>query len=186
MSGRLEMILGCMYSGKSSELIKRIRQNRLLGLRVLVVNHEKDQRYATNTGADGMVVSHDNDGVEAVFLPCLCNLLGLDAFREADIICIDEGQFFHDLYDVVVDMVEGRGKHVIVSALDGTYERLPFFEVVALIPFADHVVKLNALCMGCKNGKPAAFSKRLVESDALELVGGVESYIPVCRMCFKS
>jgi thymidine kinase len=83
-------------------------------------------------------------------------------------------------------MVEKHKKHVIVSGLDGTYERKPFIEVLKLIPIADEVIRLNALCIRCCNGTLASFSKRIVQDTNIELVGGTESYIPVCRSCFNA
>lgn len=178
MTGRLELIVGCMFSGKSSELINRVRKHNLLGKKILVVNHAKDVRYG-----DG-VISHDRRAVNAVALKNLQELLLLKEINTCDTIFIDEGQFFHDLYDITVILVENLEKTVIISALDGTFERTPFPHVVQLIPFADHVVKLNALCLLCKDGTHAPFSKRIVDNTESEYVGGSESYIPVCRKHF--
>ena len=173
---RLEMIIGCMFSGKSSELIRRIRQLTLLGKGVLVINHTSDKRYG-----ESLVVSHDRISVKAVAMEHLRDVTTMTELQECEAIFVDEGQFFHDLQPVVTDLVEHFGKTVIVSALDGTWERKPFQQVIDLIPFADDVVRLTAMCMLCRNGTAAPFSKRVVQSNNLELVGGIESYIPVCR-----
>lgn len=176
----LELIIGCMFSGKSSELIKRIRKQALLGRSILVINHAKDIRYQS-----GMVVTHDQDAVQAVALESLMGVFDMQELCQAAVVFIDEGQFFPDLYVVVVELVETLGKHVIVSALDGTWERKPFEQVLQLIPFADGVVKQTALCVVCKDGTPAPFSMRTVNTTALEVVGGIDAYKPVCRKHYE-
>lgn len=176
--GRLELIIGCMFSGKSSELIKRIKKHSLLGKQILVVNHAKDVRYGRG------VMSHDKVHVHAIALDKLSDIFRNKDLYKSDIVFVDEGQFFHDLHSVCVDLVDVLGKTVVVSALDGTWERKPFEQVVNLIPMADDVVRLKAMCMICRDGTPAPFSKRIVEGNSLEIVGGIESYIPVCRHHF--
>lgn len=175
----LELILGCMFSGKSSELIKRIRMHKLLGSNVLCITHNSDVRYMKEK-----VVSHDLQCEDAVSLANLADIYKHPTYTKANVICIEEGQFFNDLYEQVQLIVERDNKHVIVSALDGNYQRCPYEQVLCLIPFAESVIKLNALCLFCKDGTPAAFSKRIVKDDALVLVGGSESYASVCRKHF--
>jgi thymidine kinase len=103
-------------------------------------------------------------------------------FKTSDYIIIDEGQFFQDLYESVIELVENHKKHVYIGALDGTWERKPFQQVVDLIPFSDTVTKLYARCSICNDR--ATFSKRIVESTETNLVGGNESYLPMCREHF--
>lgn len=183
MVGRLEVIMGCMFSGKSSELIKRIRKQELLGKRILVINHAKDARYSLVENGHNVVCSHDLVKVNAVAMTNLQE--ALDICGSYDIVFVDEGQFFHDLHVVCMELVETIGKHVVVSALDGTYERKPFEQVMMLVPFADDVIRLNALCIMCKDGTSAAFSKRIVNAgETDEFVGGIESYVSVCRRHF--
>lgn len=185
MVGRLELIIGCMFSGKSSELIKRIKKHELLGKRILVINHAKDARYSIIKDGKGAICSHDNVQASSLALNNLECALSLCA--DYDTIFVDEGQFFHDLHATCVKMVDTYGKHVVVSALDGTYERKPFEQVMMLVPFADDVIRLTALCLICKDGTSAAFSKRIVNvGDMDEFVGGIESYISVCRMHFAN
>lgn len=178
-AGKLEMIIGPMYSGKSSSLIHRIRQYRVIGQTVLVINHSCNARYTDAS----FVSSHDKVTVDAVNSECLMPLLGEDAINivEIDVICIEEAQFFEDLYEFVILCVERYGKHIIVSGLDGDFNRKPFRQVLDLIPLSDIVERRNALCITCKDGTLASFSKRIVNVADRVLVGSDDKYIPVCR-----
>lgn len=99
-----------------------------------------------------------------------------------NVIAIDEGQFFPDLVEFA-EKLANEGHVVIVAALDGTFQRKPFGSVLELIPLAEKVDKLSAVCIDC--GKEAAFTRRTVESNEIELIGGEECYKPVCRKCFN-
>lgn len=101
--------------------------------------------------------------------------------QDYDCIGIDEGQFFPDLVQWVEEMANA-GKHIIVAALDGTFQRKPFGDVLDLIPMAEAVTKLTAVCMQCH--QPASFSKRLGDETEVEVIGGAEKYISVCRSCY--
>lgn len=181
--GRLELIVGCMYSGKSSELMKRVRKHKLLDQKVLVINHVKDIRF-TSSDNDSHIISHDRLSMKALMLNNIKD--GMAQIQDHDVICVDEGQFFHDLYEIAVHIVDELGKILIISALDGTYERKPFENVARLIPFADDVTHLHALCLICKDGTLASFSKRIINIGKTdEFVGGTESYVSVCRKHFK-
>lgn len=169
-----------MFSGKSTELISRVRKHKLLGEDILVVNHSSDKRYM----GTGYVVSHDKDSVGATSSTSVRDIINMPEFEKCAHVFIDEGQFFHDLYDGVWELVEKHNKNVTICALDGTWERKPFMQVVQLIPYAEEVVKLTALCYVCKNGNHASFSKRIINNTDTECVGGIESYIPVCRLHF--
>lgn len=172
----LSLILGCMFSGKSTEMIKRIRLNRVLGKRVLCINHSCDIRYGENK-----IISHDRDSVDALTTDTLTYLVNNEEFKAADIVCIEEAHFFPDTVVFVKSAVTDHCKHVIVSALDGDYKQAPFTNITSLIPFADDVVKLKALCSICKDGTPAPFTKRMVSNTDAFYVGGAESYMSVCR-----
>mmetsp|Transcript_24835 Transcript_24835/g.53824 ORF Transcript_24835/g.53824 Transcript_24835/m.53824 type:complete len:134 (+) Transcript_24835:3-404(+) len=102
--------------------------------------------------------------------------------REFDVIGIDEGQFFPDIVPFC-DMLASEGKIVVVAALDGTFQRKPFGTVLELIPLAESVCKLTAVCKGCFSD--AAFTKRLGAETAVEVIGGSEMYLPVCRQCYE-
>ena len=106
-----------------------------------------------------------------------CNLL-----RTSDVILINEGQFFPDLYEVVVDMLKNN-KKIYVCGLDGDFERKKFGAILDLIPLCDKVTKLTSLCSSCKDGTPGIFSMRLTCDKTQTLVGS-DNYIPVCRKCY--
>ena len=105
----------------------------------------------------------------------------ISSLDEYDVIAIDEGQFFHDILENV-ELFCNRGKIVIVAALDGTFERKPFGKILELIPQAEQIQKLSAVCFSC--GKDASYTKRMTDCKEIELIGGEEIYKPVCRSCF--
>lgn len=179
MTGRLELIMGCMYSGKSTELLRRIRLYKMLNQNVMVVKPSLDDRYNTLK-----VCSHDMDEESAVVTETLSAISHTMEYQRASVICIDEGQFFDDIAAFVKSSVEDDGKQVIVACLDGTFDRKPFRNIVSLISYADDYVKLKALCSRCEDGTPACFSKRLTTDTSERLVGGLEMYTCVCRKHF--
>jgi thymidine kinase len=171
----LTIIMGNMFSGKTSELIRRLKRYRIIGKKIVVINSTKDTR-----SPDDMLKTHD--GIE---FPCLkvehiSHCIIKQEFCDAEIVAIDEAQFFTNLRDFV-QMCLFLKKSVIIAGLDGDYRQRKFGEVLDCIPMASDVIKLSALCMDCKNGTPGPFTKRIVESDELELVGGKDCYKAVCR-----
>lgn len=178
-SGYLEIIIGPMFSGKTSRLIHLQKMYTLCDMSVCVVNYDKDTRYH-----DTMLSTHDKQMIECMRTDCLDHLL--EKADRYDVFLINEIQFFTEMYHVVKELVDTHRKIVHVSGLDGTFERKEFNrELMKLIPIADDVVKLSSICKVCK--KKACFSKRIGENrDNREkvLIGGEESYIPVCRKCY--
>lgn len=170
----LELIIGSMYSGKSTELMRRIARLKSIGMRCLVINHANDTR------VDGdYVQSHDGKKVAAV----KTNDLLLTNIRPYDAIAIDEAQFFNNLKTAVITMVETHNKHVIVAGLSGDYQRNAFGEILELVPLADSVEFKRALCAKCCHpGRPASFTKRISDEKDLVSVGG--TYMAVCRICY--
>jgi len=184
-TGYLEIIIGPMFSGKTSALLDVYKKCKFCNISVSIVNHSLDKRYH-----DTMISSHDK-----IMAPCLqateLNELWLfenscdsqsNILRNSDVILINEGQFFSDLYEVVVDMLEHK-KKVYISGLDGDFERKKFGSVLDLIPLCDKVTKLTSLCSKCKNGTHGIFSMRLT-TEKTQTVVGSENYIPVCRKCY--
>lgn len=165
-----------MFSGKSTEMIKRIRKFRLLQKNMLIITHESDVRYGESS-----LISHDKNTEPAISIQCLHELFLLDAYKKATHIFIEEAQFFDDLYQFVRYAVDKDDKNVIVSGLDGNYKKEPFRQVVDLIPFADDVTRLRALCLVCNDGTLASFSKRLTTQNGDIVVGGSNTYMSVCR-----
>lgn len=176
--GSIELILGPMFSGKTTELFRRIRRYTFANYRCIVIKYRKDQRYA----AAGEASTHDQLMLAAN--PCERLAEAVDEVGGFDVIGIDEGQFFPDLLEYSEKWANA-GKVVIVSALDGTFQRKPFGRTLELIPLAEKVDKLNAVCMLCYGD--ASFTKRISTDDnRIEVIGGCEAYVSTCRKCFLS
>lgn len=172
--GHLQVILGPMFAGKTTELLRRLRRYALAKKSCLVIKYRKDTRYS-----EDLLATHDRQ----MHIATSCERLA-EVEEEAlkhDCLGIDEGQFYPDLVDFC-DKMANMGKIVIVSALDGTFQRKPFNDVLCLIPRAEIVIKLTAVCMVCN--EDAHFSKRIVEAGEVEVIGGADKYIAVCRDCF--
>ena len=178
MSGKLELIIGPMFSGKSTELIRRIRLLQKIDKKVLVTKPQIDIRYNQDK-----ITSHNYESVECKVLSRLDEICD-DHILNYDTIIVDEGQFFPDLVNTITRWVNNYSVNIIVGGLDGDFQRKPIGQILDLIPMADKCVKLNSLCNICKDGTEAPFSFRLVKSNNIVLVGGSESYIPVCRKHF--
>lgn len=178
----IHLITGCMFSGKTSALINVAKMNKLLDKNVIVINYDQDTRY----NSTDKVMTHSGMSFDCV--PCAKDLLFMlkeDRIVEnADVICINEGQFFDHLVDFCNSMCN-IGKEVHVCGLDGDYLRRPFGEILNLIPVCDTYTKLHALCMSCKNGNYASFTKKITNSNNLIEIGSTEMYIPVCRKCYN-
>jgi thymidine kinase len=174
MSFKLEIILGPMFSGKSTELLRRTSRYEAIGKKIFIINHSNDTR-TTN-----FVKTHSNITKIAVKTDKLMSLVELVDFKESDIIGIDEAQFFEDLYEFII-YIENTDKIVIISGLDGDYQRKPFGKILYCIPLCDTVTKLSAMCMKSKDGTPAIFSKRIINKNDQTLVGDKDTYIAVNR-----
>jgi len=170
--GRIELITGPMFSGKSTELLRRLKRYRSAGIPELLLKFSGDHRYEGGS----LVQTHDRDSMAALQVARLADALA--AAEAARVIGIDEGQFFDDLIPFAEEMAN-RGKVVIVAALDGTYQRLPFGSVTSLMPLCERVDKLSAICVHC--ARPAAFTKRLSLETELVSIGGADKYEAVCR-----
>jgi len=176
--GYLELWLGSMFSGKTTQLVQVYKKYSYIGKQIAVVNYDGDKRYH-----DTMLSTHDK-----TMIPCIqCSTLThiLPELQKADVILINEGQFFPDLNAVVVELVEIHKKSIYISALDGDFKRNKFGEVLDLIPYCDKVTKLHALCAYCKNGRSALFSKRIT-NEVGQVVIGTDNYKPLCRKCYNS
>lgn len=190
----LELITGPMFSGKTSKLLEIYKQCNFCNIPVAVINHSADTRYD-----DAMLSSHDKFMIPCIQTEKIENIWfykNLDEtynshigsnhlqLRNADVILINEGQFFDDLYDCVVDMLK-ENKKVYVSGLDGDFERKKFGQILDLLPLCDKVTKLTSLCSLCKNGEAGIFSMRL-SKDKMQMLIGSNNYIPVCRNCYET
>jgi thymidine kinase len=167
-----------MFSGKSTELIRRIRRFQSIGKDVCIINHQSD----TRTG--DKVETHYGDGVEALKYVHLMNFVNGTNAQAYDVICVDEGQFFGDLYQAVMMMVEGYRLQVVVAGLSGDFRREPFGDILRLIIKAEDVLFCKAYCGICKDGTLAPFTKRISEGKKQVDVGDSDKYTAVCRACY--
>ena len=168
----LELIIGPMYSGKSTELIRKVKHLTSIGMKCLVINHSNDTRVEGD-----FVQTHDGDQFQAIKTDDIL----LVPTRTYDVIAIDEGQFFHNLKTAVHFMVK-RGNFVIVAGLSGNYEMKKFGEMLDLIPIAENVIFKHAVCTKCQ--KEASFTKRIGHQTQTVLVDC--QYTSVCRQCYEN
>tara|TARA_B110000858_G_scaffold7412_1_gene7983 strand:+ start:351 stop:968 length:618 start_codon:yes stop_codon:yes gene_type:complete len=171
----LSIIMGNMFSGKTSELIRRLKRLKVIGKKILVINSIKDTR-----SPDEVLKSHDNVTFECFKTLKLFDLINKTEYDSADVVAIDEAQFFSDLKKFV-ECSLCIGKSVIIAGLDGDSSQRKFGELIECIPLSSEVTKLSALCMKCKDGTPGPFTKRMVNNTELELIGGSDMYSAVCR-----
>ena len=175
--GFLELILGPMYSGKTTLLVDLYHEHQEEDKKVLVINYSADRRYH-----DSMLSTHDKVMVPCKFVTKLSELYNeQNLLNDADVILINEGQFFADIYEFALNMVESHGKTLHICGLDGDFQRNKFGKLLDLIPYADDVVKLKSRCHVCS--KSAAFSHRL-SGEVEQVVIGSDNYIPLCRGCY--
>lgn len=175
---RFTLILGPMFSGKSTELLRLVRRSAVAERKVLIIKYLLDTRYS-----ETKLVTHAGEHVaeKTVSVQNIADVL--DIIEDYDVIAIDEGQFFSDLRESC-EHIMFMGKNIIVSALDGSYAQEIFTPIAQVIPFADSITKLNAICRYCFDDAP--FTIRLVESSDLQVIGGAEIYAPVCRACMRT
>lgn len=173
-AGFLEIILGPMFSGKTTHLVELYKTYMDSGMNVLVINYSADTRYH-----DKMLSTHDK-----VMIPCVFadNLSGISRYENYDVVLINEGQFFPDLYDVVDVLVNIDGKRVHICGLDGDFKRQKFGGILDLIPLCDAVTKLRSNCTNCPN--KALFSHRIT-NETEQVVIGSFNYVPLCRGCYN-
>ena len=174
--GHLTALIGCMFAQKTTELLRRIRRYKAIGHSVLVVNYAGDTRYGTNK-----IASHDVDTYDAICVKWLQDVAHLVESGSYQVVIIDEGQFFNDLYAFVTKWADKLPIHIVVAGLDGDSNRNPFGDILRLIPHAEAVERLTAFCAECKDGTEAHFSKRISRTVEQVEIGGADRYIPVCR-----
>ena len=183
----LELIIGCMYSGKSSELVKRVTRLQTIQQSYLIYNSVIDTRYGTSG-----IYTHNKNHIPCSVTDSLLSQVNTESFKTSHTIFIDEAQFFSDLYEFVVEAVERHHKHVVVIGLDGDSDRQNFGQIHTLLPLADDITKLKALCLKCSDGTPGIFSKKVIDSTHSTHstnqvdIGSTDKYIAVCRKCYAS
>ena len=173
--GKIEVICGGMFSGKTEELLRRIRRAKIAKQKTIVFKPNLDDRYKEDE-----IVSHDKNTMESIKLKDPINIIKFSI--ESDVIGIDEGQFFGDRLISVCEQLANEGKRVIVAGLDLDYKNRPFEPMPSLMAIAEEVMKIRAVCMVC--GNEAGRSKRLGSEKKRVVVGEKDKYEARCRGCF--
>jgi thymidine kinase len=174
--GWIEVIVGSMFSGKSEELIRRLRRAQIARQKVQIFKPVIDKRFS-----DDHIVSHSEMRIESCAVPSSRALLDAVA-AETEVIGIDEGQFFDQELPMICDTLANQGKRVIVAGLDQDYLGKPFEPMPQLLAISEFITKTHAICMVC--GNPANHTQRLVASGDRVLVGATGLYEARCRRCF--
>lgn len=174
--GRIEVICGSMFSGKSEELIRRMKRAKFAKQNTEVFKPAIDTRYSEED-----VVSHDHNAIGSTPVESSASILLLSS--EIDVVGIDEAQFFDDGIVDVCNELANRGVRVIVAGLDMDFRGIPFGPMPALCAIADDVTKVHAICVRC--GSLAYVSHRLVDNEKRVLLGEAQEYEPLCRECFR-
>ena len=174
-SGSIEVICGSMFSGKTEELIRRLKRAQIAKLNVEIFKPKTDTRYD-----DTAVVSHDKNAIQSTPVDSSAAILLLGT--NTQVVGIDEAQFFDEELPEVCNQLAKKGIRVIVAGLDMDFLGKPFGPMPALMAIAEHVTKVNAVCMQC--GSPAVYSYRTTANVARVLLGEKDSYEPRCRACF--
>lgn len=174
-TGSIEVIAGSMFSGKTEELIRRLKRAKIARLKVEIFKPAIDTRYSV-----AEVVSHDENSILSTPVENSGNIMLLAG--DVDVIGIDEAQFFDSgLIEVCVSLAN-MGIRVIIAGLDMDFKGKPFGPIPGLMAVADHITKVHAICMRC--GDVAQFSHRLSKAEKLVLLGEKDEYEPLCRSCF--
>jgi thymidine kinase len=175
--GSIEVICGCMFSGKTEELIRRLKRAQFAKQKIEIFKPAIDTRYD-----EVKVVSHDSNSIHSTPVVSSATILLLAA--DVDVVGIDEAQFFDEELINVCNQLAASGMRVIVAGLDMDYLGKPFGPVPALMAIAEHVTKVHAICMRC--GDIANHSHRTIPESSLVVLGETNHYEPLCRSCFNT
>ncbi len=173
--GRIEVVCGSMFSGKTEELIRRMRRAQFARQKVEIFKPAMDTRYSEED-----VVSHDRHSIQSTPINASAQILLLSS--DIDVVGIDEAQFLDEGLVDVCNQLAYRGVRVIVAGLDMDFKGIPFGPMPALCAIADEVTKVHAICVHC--GALAYVSHRTVDSDRRVLLGETQEYEPLCRECY--
>jgi thymidine kinase len=175
-TGWIEVIAGSMFSGKSEELIRRLRRAKIARLKVQVFKPEIDVRYSRDH-----IVSHSEMRHESRVARTAAEILA-QVEPDTHVVGIDEGQFFDNELVEVANTLARRGLRVIVAGLDQDYTGRPFEPMPQLLAVAEYITKTHAICVRC--GQPANYSQRTIEVEGQVVVGAADAYEARCRRCF--
>lgn len=174
--GWIEIVCGSMFSGKTEELIRRMKRAQFAKQKVEIFKPAIDVRYDEED-----VVSHQGNAIRSTPVPSSGNILLLA--NDVDVVGIDEAQFFDDELPEVCEKLANMGIRVIIAGLDMDFKGAPFGPMPALMARAEYVTKVHAICMRC--GDLAQYSYRKTADESLVLLGEVDEYEPLCRKCFN-
>jgi thymidine kinase len=175
-TGWIEVIAGCMFSGKTEELIRRIRRAQIARMKVAIFKPEIDTRYSSDH-----IVSHSELKLESTAVKNSAEIL--QKAKDAQVVGIDEGQFFDAGIVEVVETLANQGKRVVIAGLDQDYRGKPFEPMPQLLAIAEYITKTLAICVVC--GNPADRTQRTTSSSERVLVGAKDTYEARCRRCFE-
>jgi thymidine kinase len=177
--GWIEVICGSMFSGKTEELIRRLKRAEIAQQKIQIFKPQIDTRY------DALkIVSHEGREIKSIPVQNSQSILLLVDIENTDVVGIDEGQFFDDNLVEVANYLANNGIRVIIAGLDMDYKGNPFGVMPRLLAVAEYVTKVHAICVKC--GNLAYVSHRITPSENLILLGEKDSYIPLCRQCFNN
>jgi thymidine kinase len=180
LSGRIEVVAGCMFSGKSEELIRRLKRAQIAKQKVIALKSSLDDRYGLET-----ITSHSGARLESALVSSPADILRIVEEKQIEVVGIDEVQWFDSGIIGVAEYLAGKGIRVILAGLDQDFRGEPFGPMPELLALAEEVTKLTAVCMVC--GKPATRTQRIVGGrparydDPVIMVGAAESYEARCR-----
>jgi thymidine kinase len=174
--GSIEIITGSMFSGKTEELIRRLRRAQFAGLRVEIFKPSLDKRYS-----ETRVVSHDENSITSTPVDNASAILLLAG--DVNVVGIDEAQFFDSSIVEVCNTLADNGIRVVVAGLDMDFMGKPFGSMPALLAIAEYVTKVHAICMRC--GNLAQYSFRKSEEEQVVVLGEKDKYEPLCRTCYN-
>lgn len=175
-SGWIEVVCGSMFSGKTEELIRRLKRARFANQKVEIFKPKKDTRYD-----DVNVVSHDENSIHSI--PVSSSREIFEHVKDVSVIGIDEAQFFDEELVSVCQRLAIKGKRVIIAGLDMDFRGKPFGPMPALLAVAEYITKVHAICPHC--GNLATHSYRLSEEDETVVLGEKDKYEPRCRVCYE-
>ena len=182
----LKLVVGCMFSGKSTYLINEFSRYSVITDDIIMVNHsfDKKRRSIRIENGIGKIVSHNEKSCPAYMLSNISEIKNISSYKNSEVVIIDEGQFYSDLYEFLEEELKKDfkiKKNYIVGGLSNNYNMESMGDMAKLIPLADKIEHLNAFCIYCKDRTTASFTKRLIYDDSDVLVGKEDIYSPVCR-----
>jgi thymidine kinase len=175
-NGWIEVICGSMFSGKTEELIRRIRRAEFAQQSILLVKPEVDNRYS-----EDQVVSHQGTAIEAKVVENSLAILNL--WKKEKIVAVDEAQFFDTGLASVCSELANKGTRVIIAGLDMDFKGIPFGPMPDVLAMAEYVTKVHAICVSC--GNLAQFSHRIASNEERVMLGAKNDYEPLCRTCYN-